>query len=93
MNLNKRKSDFLIIYLARMIRMFTYGMISVIFIQNLYGKSLTTEQISMLQLSILTGDIIISFFLTTNADKIGRKNTLIVGAFLKLSSGIAYSYS
>jgi hypothetical protein len=37
------KQDIFLIFTARIIRMFTYGMISVTFIQNLYGKGFTTN--------------------------------------------------
>lgn len=39
------------------------------------------------------GDIVISLYLTTKADKIGRKKTLIIGAILKIITGIFYAYS
>ena len=39
------------------------------------------------------GDIVISLILTTKADKFGRKNTLIIGAILKVITGIIYAYS
>ena len=35
----------------------------------------------------------ISLFLTTRADKIGRVNTLMLGALLKLITGIVYAES
>ncbi len=47
----------------------------------------------MLQTYIIVGDIIISLYLTTNADRIGRKKTLIIGAILKLITGLTYSLS
>lgn len=42
---------------------------------------------------MILGDIIISLLLTTKADRIGRKNTLMAGAFLKIITGIMYAYS
>ena len=39
------------------------------------------------------GDIFISLFLTTRADKLGRVNTLMLGALLKLTTGLIYSES
>jgi len=73
--------------------MFTYGMISVTFIQNLYGKGFTTPEVSFLQFCILIGDVVISLILTTNADKIGRRSALMVGAAFKFISGIIFSLS
>lgn len=93
LNLQPVRIDLILIFLTRMIRMFTYGMISVIFLQNLYGKHFNSQQISFLQFCILIGDIIISLILTTNADRIGRRTALIIGAFFKFISGLIYSYS
>jgi hypothetical protein len=39
------------------------------------------------------GDIIVSLFLTTRADIFGRKNTLMIGALLKVFTGIFYAHS
>ena len=37
--------------------------------------------------------IIISLYLTTQADKLGRRITLVFGAFLKVFTGIFYAFS
>lgn len=39
----------------------------------------------------LTGDIVISFFLTLTADRIGRKTTLATGAILMSISGVVFA--
>jgi predicted MFS family arabinose efflux permease len=46
-----------------------------------------------LQSLIAIGDIIISLILTTRADKIGRKKTLIISAILKIFAGVSYALS
>lgn len=48
---------------------------------------------SVLQAFIAVGDIIISLILTNRADKIGRRNTLIFSAILKIFAGISYALS
>jgi hypothetical protein len=50
-------------------------------------------QASWIQTGIVSGDIIISLFLTTRADKMGRVNTLMIGSLLKLVTGIFYAES
>lgn len=50
-------------------------------------------QAGWIQSFIVAGDIVISLFLTTRADKLGRINTLMLGALLKLITGIIYAES
>lgn len=73
--------------------MFSYGMIAIVMIKNLELKNFTGEEIGIIQFAVIVGDIVISLILTTKADKIGRKNTLIIGAILKIITGIFYAYS
>lgn len=46
-----------------------------------------------MQSGIVFGDVAISLVLTTQADKFGRINTLMIGALLKLITGIVYAQS
>jgi len=73
--------------------MFSYGMIAIVMLKNLELKNFTGEEIGIIQSAVILGDIIISLYLTTKADKIGRKKTLIIGAILKVITGIFYAYS
>lgn len=82
-----------LLFLAKMFRMFSYGALSVIFIKSLLHKNIKEEDIGLLQSLIAFGDIGISLYLTTRADQLGRKKTLIVGAFLKMMTGIFYAFS
>jgi MFS family permease len=40
---------------------------------------------------ILLGDLVITMYLTTHADRFGRKRTLAIGALLKLFTGISFA--
>jgi MFS family permease len=91
LNLQPRRTDFTIIFITRVLRMFSYGMIAVIFIQNLIAKSFIPEEVGFIQSAIVFGDIGVSLVLTTKADVFGRKKTLMVGAILKMITGIAYA--
>jgi MFS family permease len=73
--------------------MSSYGMIAIVMIKNLELKNFTGEEIGIIQFAVILGDIIISILLTTKADRFGRKNTLMIGAFLKILTGIMYAYS
>jgi MFS family permease len=91
LNLEAKRKDLILVFITRILRMFSYGMIAVIFIQNLIAKKFKTEDIGFIQSAIIFGDIIISLVLTTKADAFGRKNTLIVGSFLMMITGLAYA--
>ena len=85
--------DIALLFLAKIFRMFSYGALSLIFIYILTSKGISVQNIGRLQSLITFGDIIISLYLTTRADKLGRKKTLIFGAFLKSTTGIFYAVS
>ncbi len=90
---SRKLKDFVLIFITRIMRMFSYGMLAVIFIDNLKFKGLGEEETSYVQSGIVFGDVLISLYLTTRADRIGRINTLMLGALLKLITGIVYAES
>ncbi len=71
--------------------MFGYGFLSVVLVLYLERVGLNQVQIGLLLTLTLIGDTIISLWITTNADRIGRRRMLIVGAFLMVFSGILFS--
>jgi MFS family permease len=73
--------------------MFSYGMLSLIFFDNLFYKGLSTGEASWIQSGIVFGDVLVSLVLTTQADRLGRINTLMFGALLKLVTGLCYAES
>lgn len=93
LDLSAKRTDFVLLFVARALRMFSYGMIAIVMIKNLELKYFSGEEIGLIQFAVILGDIIISLYLTTKADKIGRKKTLIIGAILKIITGIFYAYS
>ena len=93
LDLSQKKTDFLLLFIARAFRMFSYGMIAIVMIKNLELKNFTGQEIGIIQFAVILGDIVVSLILTTKADKFGRKNTLIIGALLKVITGIFYAYS
>lgn len=81
------------LFLTRIFRMIGYGMLAIVFFTNLFFKGISEVQASWIQTGIVAGDIMISLFLTTRADKMGRLNTLMLGAILKLVTGLIYAES
>ncbi len=78
------------LFSTRIIRLFCYGFLSVILALYLAQVGLPEQQIGLLFTLTLAGDAGISLWLTTSADRFGRKRTLIVGALLMLGAGIVF---
>lgn len=93
LDLTHKKTDFYLLFLTKALRMASYGMIAIVMIKNLELKNFNGEEIGLIQFVVILGDILISLVLTRTADKLGRKNTLIIGSILKILTGIMYAYS
>jgi MFS family permease len=82
--------DIAILFSTRMIRLFCYGFLSVVLALYLAEAGLTEAQIGLLFTLTLVGDALISLWLTTSADRFGRKRTLLLGALLMAGAGITF---
>lgn len=90
-NYKLKYQDFLFTFFARILRMFSYGILSVILYQTLFYKGLTAQKIGWIQSALIFGELIITFILTTQANRIGRKNTLMIASFLQIITGLIYA--
>jgi len=66
-----------ILFITRMVRLFAYGSLSVILLIYLAQIGLSDTQIGLLLTLTLLGDTIISLWLTTRADCVGRRRMLL----------------
>src|SRR5260221_1080138 len=82
--------DAWLLFLTRFTRLFAYGLISVILVFYLIGLGLSQAQTGLLLTLTLVGDTAISLFLTTQADRVGRRRMLIVGALLMAAAGLVF---
>src|SRR5512134_2328967 len=82
--------DILILFSTRVIRLFCYGFLSVVLALYLSEAGLREGQIGLLFTLTLTGDALITLWLTTSADRFGRKRTLLLGALLMAGAGLAF---
>lgn len=82
--------DITLLFSTRIIRLFCYGFLSVVLALYLSEAGLTEGQIGLLFTLTLVGDALISLWLTTSADRFGRKRTLIIGALLMAGAGVAF---
>lgn len=85
--------DIPLLFTTRIIRMFCYGFLAVILALYLAETGLSDIQIGLLFTLTLAGDAVISLWLTTHADKFGRKRTLIIGALLMLAAGLVFVFT
>ena len=84
------KKDFYLLFGGRILRMFAYGSISVVLILYLSEIGLNDYQIGLLLTLTLIGDFIVSLWITTHADFLGRRIMLIAGAVLMIIGGLVF---
>jgi MFS family permease len=83
--------DGVLLFASRFTRLFAYGALSVILVFYLVSLGLSEAQVGLLLTLTLAGDMAISLLLTTQADRIGRRRMLIVGAILMAGAGLAFA--
>ena len=83
--------DAWILFVTRFTRLFAYGALSVVLVFYLTGLGLSESQTGLLFTLTLAGDTVVSLFLTTAADRIGRRRVLVVGALLMAGAGLAFA--
>jgi len=79
--------DAWLLFATRFIRLFAYGSLSVVLVFYLIGIGLSEAHIGTLLTLTLVGDTAVSLFLTTRADRMGRRRVLLVGALLMAVAG------
>jgi predicted MFS family arabinose efflux permease len=87
------RRDVLLLFTARGLRMFGYGFLAVVLVLYLSGLGLSGAEIGVLLALTLLGDAAVSLWLTTHADRLGRRRVLLVGALLMLVAGIVFAAS
>ena len=86
----KLTRDGWLLFATRCSRMFAYGLLSVVLVLYLVEVGLQEWEVGLLLTLTLAGDTAISLWLTTTADRLGRRRTLILGAFLMVLAGIVF---
>jgi MFS family permease len=71
--------------------MFAYGSLAVILVLYLAATGLDGAAIGVVLSLTLVGDTLISLWLTTQADRFGRRRTLIVGGLLMAGAGVVFA--
>ena len=84
------KADIPRLFATRIVRLFCYGFLSVVLALYLVQVGLNEKQIGLLFTLTLAGDAGISLWLTTSADRLGRRRTLLLGALLMIGAGTMF---
>jgi MFS family permease len=86
-------ADGRLLFATRFIRLFAYGALSVVLVLYLVGLGLSESDTGILLTSTLVGDTLVSLYLTTQADRIGRRRMLMIGASLMTAAGVAFAFT
>ncbi|KAJ9213277.1 hypothetical protein DTO166G4_5084 [Paecilomyces variotii] len=83
--------DVKLLCLQRFVRLFAYGGSTLILVSYLSALNISEDRVGLFMTLTLAGDVVISFFLTLYADKMGRKTVLALGSALMASSGVIFA--
>ncbi len=79
------------LFALRTVRMFGYGFLAVILVLYLAAAGLDPLGIGIVLTLTLLGDTLVSLWLTTQADRIGRRRVLIIGSLLVVVAGAVFA--
>ena len=82
--------DVRLLFATRSVRLFAYGFLSIVLALYLEAVGLGKVQIGLLMTLTLLGDAGVTLWITTSADRIGRKKMLVFGALLMVLSGVVF---
>jgi MFS family permease len=80
-------------FLAKALRSINYGSIAPVFFLYCLAIGFDEVRTGTLLTGILVGDIVVSLYLSTNADRIGRRKVLVIGSALKVLAGVTFYLS
>jgi MFS family permease len=80
-----------LLFVLRTLRMFGYGFLAVVLVLYLAALGLDALTIGLILTLTLVGDTVISLWLTTNADRLGRRRVLVAGSLLMVVAGLVFA--
>jgi len=86
-------TDLRLLFATRALRMFAFGVASVVLVLHLTAAGLGEARAGLLITLTLLGDVVVSLAVTTRADRIGRRRMLALGGGLVILAGIAFATS
>ena len=76
-----------LLFVTRCVRLFAYGFLAVVLVLYLREVRLSEGRVGVLLTLILLGDTGLSLWLTTAADRLGRRRMLLAGSVLMALAG------
>ena len=76
---------------TRFVRLFAYGGLSVVLVLYLVELGLSESEAGLVLTATLLGDTLVSLYLTTRADRFGRRRMLLTGALLMTAAGVVFA--
>jgi MFS family permease len=83
--------DVTLLFVMRAVRMFAYGLASVVLVLHLRAAGVSESHAGLLLTLTFLGDTAVSLLVTTRADRAGRRRMLVVGALLMIAAGVAFA--
>jgi MFS family permease len=80
-----------LLFATRTLRLFAYGFLAVVLVLYLAGLGIDPFTIGLILTLTLMGDTLISLWLTTRADRIGRRLVLVAGSLLMAGAGLSFA--
>ncbi len=88
--MTRPRLDTTLLFTTRILRLFAYGSLSVVLALYLSEIGLSEARIGLLLSLTLVGDAGVTLWITTVADRVGRRGMLILGAGLMVMAGVAF---
>ena len=82
--------DIILLFATRIIRLFAYGFISLVLALYLAATGLSAAGVGAILTATLAGDILVSLWVTMVADRLGRRNMLLLGSALMILAGVVF---
>jgi MFS family permease len=79
------------LFALRTLRMFGYGFLAVVLVLYLDAIGLDPVAIGAVLTLTLVGDTVVSLFLTTHADRFGRRRVLVLSSLLVVVAGVIFA--
>jgi len=89
--LDPSSSQLRLLFACKGVRLFSFGFLAVMLVTYLATLGLDATQIGLLFSLTLIGDAAISLFITSNADILGRRKMLMIGATLSLVTSFFFA--
>ncbi len=91
--LHELSPDGRMLLLTRLVRMFAFGLLSIVLALYLAEIGFNERQIGLLLTGTFVGDALLSLWITSIADRVGRRLMLMAGTALMIAAGAVFTLS